>query len=285
MAALLALVSAICYGVSDFSGGLGSRRAAATTVVLVSNAVSLVLAVLAVELLPGSTYSGRDMLWGVAGGVLGLLGVVLLYRGLAIGPMSVVAPLTAVLSALVPLAAGVIAGERPGTMAVIGVALALPAMLLLAREPSRPAAAVLSRGALASALCAGLGFGGFFVLLAQTGPGGGAWPLVAQRAASVALLLGISLVAALRQGGSVPPVPGGRVLALAAVAGITDFAANLAYVIATHHGLFALVAVITSLYPASTLLLARGVLGERLARQQSAGLAIAAVAVALIALH
>src|SRR5450631_1206661 len=282
MAALLALVSAICYGVSDFSGGLGSRRAAATTVVLVSNAVSLVLAVLAVELLPGSTYSGRDMLWGVAGGVLGLLGVVLLYRGLAIGPMSVVAPLTAVLSALVPLAAGVIAGERPGTMAVIGVA--LPAMLLLAREPSRPAAAVLSRGALASALCAGLGFGGFFVLLAQTGPGGGAWPLVAQRAASVALLLGISLVAALRQGGSVP-VPGGRVLALAAVAGITDFAANLAYVIATHHGLFALVAVITSLYPASTLLLARGVLGERLARQQSAGLAIAAVAVALIALH
>jgi len=284
MAALLALVSAICYGVSDFSGGLGSRRAAATTVVLVSNAVSLVLAVLVVELLPGSTYSGRDMLWGVAGGVLGLLGVVLLYRGLAIGPMSVVAPLTAVLSALVPLAAGVIAGERPGTMAVIGVALALPAMLLLAREPSRPAAAVLSRGALASALCAGLGFGGFFVLLAQTGPGGGAWPLVAQRAASVALLLGISLVAALRQGGSVP-VPGGRVLALAAVAGITDFAANLAYVIATHHGLFALVAVITSLYPASTLLLARGVLGERLARQRSAGLAIAAVAVALIALH
>jgi drug/metabolite transporter (DMT)-like permease len=169
-------------------------------------------------------------------------------------------------------------------MAVIGVALALPAMLLLGREPSRPAAAVLSRGALASALCAGLGFGGFFVLLAQTGPGGGAWPLVAQRAASVALLLGISLVAALRQGGSVP-VPGGRVLGLAAVAGITDFAANLAYVIATHHGLFALVAVITSLYPASTLLLARGVLGERLARQQSAALAIAAVAVALIALH
>ena len=193
-------------------------------------------------------------------------------------------PKLCLIQAAGPLAAGVIAGERPGTMAVIGVALALPAMLLLAREPSRPAAAVLSRGALASALCAGLGFGGFFVLLAQTGPGGGAWPLVAQRAASVALLLGISLVAALRQGGSVP-VPGGRVLALAAVAGITDFAANLAYVIATHHGLFALVAVITSLYPASTLLLARGVLGERLARQQSAGLAIAAVAVALIALH
>jgi drug/metabolite transporter (DMT)-like permease len=184
----------------------------------------------------------------------------------------------------VPLAAGVIAGERPGTNALIGVALALPAMLLLSREPSRPAGAVLSRGALVSALCAGLGFGGFFVLLAQTGPDGGAWPLVAQRAASVALLLGISLFAVLRQGGS-GLVPGGRVLGLAAIAGITDFAANLAYVIATHHGLFALVAVISSLYPASTLLLARGVLGERLARQQTAGLALAAVAVALIALH
>ncbi len=102
MAALLALVSALFYGVSDFSGGLAARRVAATTVVLVSNALSLLLALLAVAFVPGSVYSGADLAWGVAAGAVGLLGVVLLYRGLAIGPMSVVAPLTAVLSAVVP---------------------------------------------------------------------------------------------------------------------------------------------------------------------------------------
>jgi len=291
MAALLALVSAICYGVSDFSGGLAARRVPATAVVLVSNGLSLLLALLAVGLLPGSTYNAGDMGWGAAAGVVGLLGVVLLYRGLAIGPMSVVAPLTAVLSALVPVAVGTIRGERPGTVAVIGVALAIPAMVLIGREPRKPGgaeeaaarpSAPLSRGAIASALSAGVSFGGFFVLLAQTSSNGGAWPLVPQRAASVLILLGIS-AAAVRRG--IPAHPRGRTFRLAVAAGSTDFAANLAYVLATHRGLLALVAVISSLYPATTLLLARGVLGERVARQQAGGLVLAAVAVALIALH
>ncbi len=293
MAALLALVSAVCYGVSDFSGGLAARRVPATAVVLVSNGLSLLLALLAVGLLPGSTYSAGDMAWGAAAGVVGLLGVVLLYRGLAIGPMSVVAPLTAVLSALVPVAVGTIRGERPGALAVIGVALAIPAMVLIGREPrSRtsiergdpraPGGAPLSRGAVLSALSAGVSFGGFFVLLAQTSSNGGAWPLVPQRAASVLILLGISAAALLR---GAPALPRGRTFGLAAIAGSTDFAANLAYVLATHRGLLALVAVVSSLYPATTLLLARGVLGERLARQQAGGLLLAAAAVVLIALH
>ncbi|MDQ6857118.1 MAG: EamA family transporter, partial [Candidatus Dormibacteraeota bacterium] len=131
MAALLALVSALSYGVSDFSGGLAARRVAATTVVLVSNGFSLLLAVLVVTLLPGSAYSGSDVVWGLAAGTVGLLGVVLLYRGLAMGPMSVVAPLTAVLSAVVPVVVGVAGGERPGIVAVIGVVLAVPAMALI----------------------------------------------------------------------------------------------------------------------------------------------------------
>ncbi|GAC1576002.1 MAG: DMT family transporter [Candidatus Dormibacteria bacterium] len=291
MAALLALVSAICFGVSDFSGGLAARRVAATAVVLVSNALSLVLAALAVGLLPGSAYHAGDMAWGAAGGAIGLLGVVLLYRGLAIGPMSVVAPLTAVLSAVVPVAVGTARGERPGTTAVVGVVLAIPAMVLIGRESRRrnvavaaPSGAVprLSRGAVASALCAGLSFGGFYVLLAQTGPDGGAWPLLAQRGASVLILLGLSAAIITRGTASFPR---GRTLGLAVVAGITDFAANLAYVLATHRGLLALVAVISSMYPATTLLLARGLLRERLARQQGAGLVLAAAAVALIALH
>jgi drug/metabolite transporter (DMT)-like permease len=291
MAALLAFVSAICYGVSDFSGGLAARRVPATAVVLASNALSLMLALLAVGLLPGSAFRAVDMLWGAAAGAVGLLGVVLLYRGLAIGPMSVVAPLTAVLSALVPVAVGILRGDRPGTVAVIGVVLAFPAMVLIGHESRKRGqsvagivgtAAPLSRRALASALSAGLSFGGFYVLLAQTGPTGGAWPLVAQRAASVIIVLALSAVAVMR---GTPALPQGRTLWLAAIAGITDFAANLAYLLATHRGLLALVAVISSLYPGTTLLLARGLLSERLARQQGAGLLLAAVAVALIALH
>ncbi len=282
MAALLALVSALCYGVSDFSGGLAARRVAATTVVLVSNAFSLLLALLVVGLLPGSAYSGSDMAWGVAAGAVGLLGVVLLYRGLAIGPMSVVAPLTAVLSAVVPVVVGIVRGERPGTIAVVGVVLAIPAMALIGSEPRARHAARLSRGALTSALCAGVSFGGFYVLLAQTGSGGGAWPLVGQRAASVVILLALVAVAVARRTAA---LPGTSALRLALAAGATDFAANLAYVLATHRGLLALVAVISSLYPATTLLLARGFLGERVARQQGAGLVLAVVAVALIAFH
>jgi uncharacterized membrane protein len=283
MAALLALVSALCYGVSDFSGGLAARRVSATAVVLVSNALSLVLAVLVVGLVPGSVYRTADMMWGVAAGAVGLLGVVLLYRGLAIGPMSVVAPLTAVLSAVVPVVVGIVRGERPGTIAVAGIVLAIPAMVLIGRAPRSGARSRLSRGAITSALCAGVSFGGFYVLLAQTGSDGGAWPLVGQRGASVAILLGLTAVAALRR--RTAALPRGRALSLSVVAGLTDFAANLAYVLATHRGLLALVAVISSLYPATTLLLARGVLNERMARQQGAGLLLAAAAVALLALH
>lgn len=281
MAALLALTSALFYGVSDFSGGLAARRVPATAVVLVSNGLSLVLALLAVALLPGSVYSGRDMLWGVAAGAVGLLGVVLLYRGLAIGPMSVVAPLTAVLSAVVPVVVGVARGERPGTVALCGVVLAIPAMVLIGREPHAGRETRMSRGALVSALLAGVSFGGFYVLLAQTGPDGGAWPLVGQRASSVVILLGLTAAAAARGAAASPR----GALRLSVIAGVTDFAANLAYVLATHRGLLALVAVISSLYPATTLLLARGVLKERVARQQAAGLMLAAVAVALIALR
>jgi drug/metabolite transporter (DMT)-like permease len=280
MAALLALVSAVGYGISDFSGGLASRRAPAIAIVLVSNSLTLVIALFAVALLPGSAYHLGDVTWGIAAGTVGVVGVVLLYRGLAIGPMSVVAPLTAVLSAIVPVVVGVIGGERPGALALGGVALALPAMVLVGRESDARVGASVSRAALPSALAAGVSFGGFYVLLAQTGSDGGAWPLVGQRAASVAILLVLTAVAVRR---GTPALPRGRGLALAVTAGITDFVANLAYVLATHRGLLALVAVLSSLYPATTVLLARAILGERLARGQLGGLLLAVAAVALIA--
>jgi drug/metabolite transporter (DMT)-like permease len=280
MAALLALVSAVGYGISDFSGGLASRRAPAIAIVLVSNSLTLAIALFAVALLPGSAYHLGDVSWGVAAGTVGVVGVILLYRGLAIGPMSVVAPLTAVLSAIVPVAVGVLRGERPGALALSGVALALPAMVLIGRQSNARSAGRVSRGALLSALAAGISFGGFYVLLAQTGSDGGAWPLVGQRAASVAVLLALTGVAVRR---GLPALPQGRTLVLAVIAGVTDFVANLTYVLATHRGLLALVAVLSSLYPAATVLLARAILRERLDRGQLGGLLIAGVAVALIA--
>jgi drug/metabolite transporter (DMT)-like permease len=280
MAALLALASAIFFGVSDFTGGIAARRAPAIAIVLVSNTLSLVLAVLVVGVLPGSSYRGADVAWGAAAGAVGLFGVVLLYRGLAIGPMSVVAPLTAVLAALVPVVVGTARGERPGVHAVAGVVLALPAMVLIGGGSAEGGAPRVRPAALVSALCAGFSFGGFYVLLAQTGPSGGAWPLVGQRAAAVAILLALSVVARVRR---VPVLPRGRMLGLAIVAGLTDFMANLAYVLATHRGLLALVAVLSSLYPATTVLLARVILRERLDRRQLSGLTLAAAAVVLIA--
>lgn len=242
---------------------------------------SLVLGLLAVALLPGSAFHATDIAWGLAAGGVGLLGVVLLYRGLALGPMSVVAPLTAVLSATVPVVTGVVRGERPSLLAVGGVVLALPAIVLIGSQPRRGAASRIGTPALLTALAAGISFGGFYVLLAETGPDGGAWPLVGQRAASVAILLAAGAVPAFRSG---LRIRGGRPLRLALIAGVTDFAANLAYVLATHRGLLALVAVLSSLYPASTVMLARALLGERLARRQQAGLVVAVGAVAMIAL-
>lgn len=283
MAALLALLSAVAYGASDFTGGLAARRAAAIGVVLVSNGLSLVLALLAVWLVPGSRPVAADLAWGAAAGAVGVVGVVLLYRGLALGPMAVVAPLTAVLSASVPVVVGIARGDRPGWLAVAGMTLALPALVAIGRPVARSGGARISWAALGAALCAGVSFGGFYVLLAQTGPDSGAWPLVTQRSASVLLLLlGLPLAASMTAG---PVLPRGPALRLGLAAGLTDFAANLTYVLATHRGLLALVAVISSLYPATTVLLARGVLRERISRDQGAGLVLAGVSVTLIALR
>ena len=284
MAALLAFLSSISFGISDFTGGLASRRATAVSVVTVSNGLSLVVALAVATLLPGSSLAAADIAWGAAAGAVGLAGVVLLYRGLAVGPMSVVAPISAVLAAAIPLLVGTARGERPGALAVIGVALALPAIVLISRAPGagaagRPGVAITPL-ALVAALGAGVSFGGFYALLAQTGPDGGAWPLVAQRLASVAILAVAGVLAATR---GLDPLPHGRALALGVVASLSDIAANLAYLESTHRGLLALVAVLSSLYPATTVLLARLILRERLGRSQVAGLGMAAGAVALIA--
>lgn len=278
MAALLALSAAAAYGAGDFLGGVASRRAPATAVVFWSHVVGLVL-MLAAAPLVGGDVTGRALAVGAGAGLIGAAGVTLFYRALAVGTMSVVAPVAGLLSAAVPVVAGVGTGERPSTAALVGIVLALMAITLVSRE-SGPTAATAGPGTrgLGLALAAGLGFGLFFVLLSEAGDGTGIWPLVGARGASVSLfaLLGVAGLTAVA-----PP----RAAAAAAVgAGALDAAANAFYVLALSEGLLSIVAVLTALYPAGTVVLARYVLCERMSRTQQAGLAFAGVAAGLIAI-
>lgn len=283
MAALLALLCAAAYGAGDFLGGLAARRIPPPAVVVRANTVGLVGLVAVAPLVGGGGLSARDAVIGGAGGIAGGLGVILLYRGLAIGTMSVVAPVTAVLSAVVPVAVGLVSGERPAVLALVGIPTALFAVALLAREPVDDDARIhgLGRAELLTALGAGLGFGLFFVALDATSDDAGLWPVVAARAASVGVAAAVVLLlAGARVGdrrarrGSTPQLVVG--------AGVLDASANALFLLATQEGLLTLVAVLAALYPAGTMLLARIVLGERLARPQQVGVVLAGAAVVLV---
>jgi uncharacterized membrane protein len=283
VAAVLALLSAVAYGAGDFFGGLAARRLPPAAVVLRSNAVGLATLVLCVPLVGDADLLGRDVAIGAGGGIAGGFGVLLLYRGLSRGTMSVIAPITAVLSAVVPVVWGLASGERPTAVAFVGVPLALWAIALLAREPSSSevVATGLTRADLVSALGAGLGFGIFFVALDATSDDAGLWPVVAGRGASVtffAVLAAVSASARVGRRGAMTRSTTGLVVGC----GVLDAGANALFLLATQRGLLTLVAVLGALYPATTLLLARAVLGERLAGIQRVGVGLAAVAVVLV---
>ena len=276
MAALLALLSAATYGVGDFCGGMAARRIAASSVVLWSHLVGLGLLLLATVFVSGTVVAG-DLLIGAIGGLCGAAGVGLLYKGLAVGPMSVVAPITALLSAAVPIVAGYVEGERPGASAVVGMALALVAIVLVSAEGEGSLRPSDLRG-VTFALGAGLGFGLFFVALSHTGEDAGMWPLVAARGASVTVLGAAALVGVISRR---PPAPGSR--ALTATAGALDAQANVLYLLAVREGLVSVVSVLAALYPVTTVVLARIVLHERFHRAQLAGMALALPATILMA--
>ncbi|MER7502926.1 DMT family transporter [Nonomuraea pusilla] len=273
-AVILATACALVYGTADFFGGLATRRSRVLAVVALSQVAGLALILALLPLLPGR-FGGEDVLWGLAAGVSGAAGLVLFYRALATGVMSVVAPTTAVTSAALPVVFGLATGERPPFWALVGVVLALGSVLLVSQSPGGGESA--SAGSVLAALAAGAGFGGFFILLALAQKEAGLWPLVGARLSSISvvLLLALATRRALR------PSPGG--LRVIVAAGTLDMAANVLYLLAKQHGLLSLVAVLVSLYPASTLVLARQVLGERLHAVQLAGVACALGAVALIA--
>lgn len=276
MAILLGLGAALTYGAADFFGGLSTKRSNEFSVVVCSQVIGSALLLAALPFFLDAPFTIEAFAWGMGSGLGGGLGVLLLYRGLALGRMSVVAPTTGVIAASVPVLAGLLFGERPGVLSLIGVVVALIAVVLVSASPDHAGRRDGYSG-MREAVGAGVGFGGFFILLSLGGEDTGLWPLIGSRAAS----LGIVTLIALSMGRSLRPAPGS--LRLIAAAGILDVAANLLFLEATRVGLLSLVAVLTSMYPGATVVLARFVLHERLHRLQLVGLACAALGVALIA--
>lgn len=284
MAIILGLLASIAYGCADFLGGLYTRRANVLTVVLVSQTMGTVLLLVALPWFGEDELTRSSVGWGAAAGVAGATGITLLYRGLAGGRMSVVAPITGTIAAALPVVFGLVSGERPSTVALAGVGLALAAVALVSsggdpaitREVDEPVSRL--RLGVTEALGAGTSFGLFFVFLDQAPSDSGLWPLVGARGSSLVLVA----AAALATSAALKP-PSGTLGGISA-AGIFDVAANLFYLLAARRGLLALVAVLTSMYPGTTVLLARVVLKERLVRLQLVGLAFAAGGIIAMAL-
>jgi drug/metabolite transporter (DMT)-like permease len=276
----LALLAAAFYGAADFLGGITTRRATMIGAVFVTQGAGLALLLLATPLLPDARPTGTDILFGAVGGITGSLGVGLLYLALAIGPMSVVAPVTAVCAAIVPLGVGLALGERPHPWAALGVLLALIAVALLSQTETAAAGgdsapSRLGRG-VRVALASGVAVGLFFVALGQTSADAVMWPLAISRVVSLTMFL--ALAVATGRPASVPR----SAMAPALACGALDMLANALYLVAVRQGQLGLVATLASLYPASTVLLARIVLGERLGTWQQLGVAGAVGAIVLI---
>ena len=227
-----------------------------------------------VALIIGGSPSAADLGYGALGGLAGAAGVAMLYRGLASGAMSLVAPVTGVVAVVVPVAVGVGGGERPALLQYLGIVLAVTAVALLSAGGSK--AGRIGRDTLLLAIGAGIGFGLFYVALARTSTDANLWPLVTARAASVLILVAASAVAR-----RMPAF--GRTNPLVIIgSGVFDVSANALYLLSVHGGLLSIVAVLVSLYPVSTVLCSMIVLGERRRAPQIAGVGVALAAVVLI---
>jgi drug/metabolite transporter (DMT)-like permease len=276
MGVLLAALSAILYGSADFSGGLASRKASALQVLGFSQVFGLLVILVSWLFLPGELIY-QDLLWGAGAGIAGAIGLAFLYKGLAKGTIAVVAPLTAVVGASVPVVIGTILGDVPTSSGWIGIGLGLVAILLLAwekpKEPNTKAAdhSIQKPGfSIIYGLVAGGCFGGFSILISQTTGDSGLWPLVASRITSLVVVLGYVLVIR-KQTFSIPKnsrLPG-------MIAGIFDSLANVAFLAALRLTILPVVAVVSGFAPAPTVMLGIIVLKERIGPQKIIGLVLA----------
>jgi len=275
--ALGALV-ALAYGSGDFLGGISTKRLPTVTVLLVSQSFGLAAAVVLVVALRDAPPPAHIFVLSAAAGVVAVMALGLLFRGLALGRMSIVAPLSAIGGGVLPVVWGLLRGERPSALALAGVGVALVAAAIVGRGAEHdPAVTISPRLELALGAGAGVGFGVVFILLAESSSGSGMWPVFIARCASVPVLAvaAVVLVHSPRMArADIAPVAG---------AGLCDVGANALVVLAVRRGLLSLVAPVASLYPATTVVLARFVLHERIGRQRAGGLALGLVGLALIA--
>jgi len=275
VAIVLALVAAFVYGVSDYAGGRTSRRASPFVVSLIAETSVLALLVVVVPATSTSTPERADLAWGAAAGAAGAVGIIALYHVLANGAMTVVAPITGVVSAVVPVAVGLAIGERPSVLALVGVSMAIVSVALIGGLIGVPHVRTPVSLAMV-ALLSGASFGLLFVFFDQAGDDSGLWPLLGARLASGPLLV-IAFVAT-RPHGRIDR----RIAFVAILVGVLGMSANFFYLLATRRGLLTIVAVVVAMYPASTVLLATVFDGERMRRPQLIGLAIAALALVMV---
>lgn len=275
MTVVLGLLAAVLYGFGDFSGGFASRSHNSVKVLLYAYPVGAVLMAAMLPFFAGEL-TARVVLFGTLGGLAGLMGVSIMYQLMVVAPMNVISPVTAVLAAIVPVVVGVVGGERPAVAAWGGIVLGLLAVVLVSRTSDDHPHGRIGARILALAFLSGVGFGLYFVFLARAGHDSGLWPLVVSRIASAIAI--IPLAAGLRSIGAVR----GRALAFALFAGTADALANFFFLLAARSGLLSLASVLTSLYPAVTVMLAVGFLHEHTSKVQRVGLALAAASVVLI---
>lgn len=309
LAVLLALASAVSYGGSDFAAGLASRRFSILTVTFLASICSLLFTLAVLPWVASAAPSAAALGWGAAAGLGGLTGALALYAGFRQAAFSVAGPLSAVSAAGLSVIVGILIGERPASLSLAGIGVALPAIALVSLtadrpEPSQAAGTpsplapstagstsrvagsrgrLLSRGAwpgVATGLVAGAGFALLFIGLDRAGSAAGLWPVLASQVAEVVAVVGLLTWRRGLRGG--PPGTGTAVLAV--LAGVSGSAGTIFYFLATHHGFLAITAVLTSLYPAVTIALARLAASERLSVTRLTGLLLAGVSVTLIAL-
>jgi len=272
-AVLLGLLAAVCYGASDFSAGIGGRRTSVGGVVLAQQPIAALSTVVVWTLFRSSSPTAAALAWGALSGLGNGVGTIALYRGLAAARMSVVAALSAVLAAVIPASVGIALGEHFSVPEAAGMAFAVPAIALVSLSSGSEGG---RRPGIREGLVAGAAFGLFFVALDRAGTASGAWPLLPGELVTLAIAVPLGLRMSRSTGGRLAAIPYG------AAAGILGAIATAAFFFATGKGDLSLVAVLTALYPAVTIVLARMVLSEHWSRAQGLGLLAAAASVVLI---
>lgn len=277
MEIVLALCAATVFGVADYSGGRAARTVHPMVVTFVGQCGGF-LVLLAIATISGATIPPlSDWIWGGVAGLVGATGLLAFYRAMGSGYMTVVAPVSAVTATAIPVIVGLLTGERPGVLALLGIPIAIVAIALVS-DVMGPDHRKAPRLVLWLAIISGVGFGTIFVILGHTTDDSGMWPVVAMRIASIPYMF---VVLKLRK----ERISSAKAnLRFVLASGILDSSANGIYLLAVRQGLMSIVSTINSFYPASTMLLATKLDGEKIHKSQAVGLLFAAISLTLISI-